>query len=350
MRVVMICPALPRADAPGSMAPTARQIQSLRDLGVEAEIVDMQGIPKLKYVQAIPRIRHLAASADLLHAHFGYCGWLARTAPRKPMVVSFMGDDLLGTAMSNGKMSRFSMAMARCNRQLARRAKAVIVKSGAMARVLAPWPSVVIPNGVDLDIFRPMDRQAARMALEMDDGRHKVLFPGNPDYPVKGFPLASAAVAVAEALLPQQQPIDLVPLWNVDPSHVPLYMNAGCHAHDVDQRGIAQRGERGDGLQHAGDRRAGWRCARAFGRRLRLRHMRARPRRDRAPPGTDAGAATAGCRTAGNRGQMAGLGKYCAAGHRGLRVGPEWQATNVCGGMNDDQCHNDWQCHDGRTG
>ncbi|WP_179137728.1 glycosyltransferase [Candidatus Entotheonella palauensis] len=220
----MICPPLPRADAPGSMAPTARQIQSLRDLGVDAEIFDMQGIPKLKYVQAIPRIRQLAASADLIHAHFGYCGWLARTASRKPMVISFMGDDLLGTAMSNGNMSRLSMAMARCNRRLARRANAVIVKSGEMARVLAPWPSTVIPNGVDLDVFRPMDRTAARTALGMDDGRHKVLFPGNPDYPVKGFPLASAAVSVAEDVL--HQPIDLVPLWNVDPSRVPLYMNA----------------------------------------------------------------------------------------------------------------------------
>ncbi len=224
MRVLMICPELPRAGCPGSMAPAARQIESLRDLGIDAEIVDMRGIPKLKYVQVIPRIRQLAASVDLVHAHFGYCGWLASVTSSKPTVISFMGDDLLGTAMPNGNMSRFSLAMARWNRRLARRADAVIVKSGEMAQVLAPLPSAVIPNGVDLDMFRPMDRITAQAELQINDGSRKVLFPGNPDYPVKGFPLASAAVAVAQEML--NQTIDLVPLWNIDPLRVPLYMNA----------------------------------------------------------------------------------------------------------------------------
>ena len=220
----MICPELPRADCPGSMAPAARQIQSLRDLGLEIEVFDMRGMPVLKYAQAVPRIRQLAASVDLVHAHFGYCGWLAQVAGHTPVVVSFMGDDLLGTAMPNGKMSRFSLAMVRLNHHLARRADAVIVKSREMARVLAPLPSTVIPNGVDLDVFRPIDRTTARTELHLDDGGHKVLFPGNPDYPVKGFPLASAAVKVASERL--QQRIDLVPLWNIEPSRVPLYMNA----------------------------------------------------------------------------------------------------------------------------
>jgi glycosyltransferase involved in cell wall biosynthesis len=220
----MICPQLPRADCPGRMAPTARQIQSLCDLGIDAKVVDMRGIPKLKYIQVLPRIRQLAASVDLVHAHFGYCGWLAKVAAGKPMVISFMGDDLLGTAMPNGNMSRFSMAMVRGNRWLARQADAVIVKSAEMARVLAPLHARVIPNGVDLDSFQPMSRAMAQTQLQLNDGRRKVLFPGNPDCPVKDFPLASAAVEVTAKML--HQAIDLVPLWNVDPSQVPLYMNA----------------------------------------------------------------------------------------------------------------------------
>ena len=81
MRVLMICPELPRTDRPGSMAPCARQIQSLRELGLSIDVVDMRGIPKLKYLQLLPRIRRLARQVDVVHAHFGYCGWLARLAP-----------------------------------------------------------------------------------------------------------------------------------------------------------------------------------------------------------------------------------------------------------------------------
>lgn len=233
MRVLMICPELPSEESPGSMAPAARQIRSIQDLGIETEIVDMRGVPKLKYVQLLPRIRRLARGVDLIHAHFGYCGWLAKLAPlgcrpAKPVVMSFMGDDLLGTPYnSRGDLELFSRWMVRWNKLLPRRVKQVIVKSHEMANVIAPAPCTVIPNGVDTDVFCLQAPVEARQRLGLNPRANLVLFPGDPGNPRKGHGLAKAAVAHAAELMGQE--IELIPLWGIQPDRVADYMNA-CSA------------------------------------------------------------------------------------------------------------------------
>ena len=226
MRILMVCPELPSADNPGSMAPTARQIESIRQQGVDVDVIDMRGIPKLKYLQSIPRIRRLAARADLVHAHFGYCGWLAHLAQRKPVVLSFMGDDLLGTRKDDGSLEWFSRVMVQANKRLASRVSRVIVKSQVMASIIAPVASSVVPNGVDTESFQPRERGFARQRLGMGDGL-KVLFPGDPKNPGKGWTMAADAIRGAIEMTGQE--IELVPLWGVQPDDVPLYMSA-CNA------------------------------------------------------------------------------------------------------------------------
>lgn len=227
MRVLSISPELPSAERAGTMAATARQIESLRALGLEMHVVDMKGIPKLKYLQAIPRVRSLLKYVDLVHAHFGFCGWLARLQWQKPIVMSFMGSDLLGDPRADGSLEWLSRLMIPPNKRLARLVNAVIVKSEEMAQVVAPVPVHVIPNGVDLDLFRPRDKAAVRRELGWKlDGRY-VLFAGNPDNPRKNFPLARDAVQVAAARM--GEPIEIIPLKGVAPDLVARYMNA-CDA------------------------------------------------------------------------------------------------------------------------
>lgn len=209
------------------MAPTARQIESLRGAGIDMEVLDMQGIPKLKYVQAIPRMLARLGRVDLVHAHFGYCGWLARLQLSKPIVMSFMGDDLLGTPSGKGELTWFSRLMVKANRALAGRVAAVIVKSREMAEVLAPIKAHVIPNGVDLNVFRPQSPEEVRRRLGWPVEGRRVLFPGNPENPRKDYPLAQAAVASASRRVGER--IELVSLWGVPPDEVADYMNA-CDA------------------------------------------------------------------------------------------------------------------------
>jgi len=226
MRVLMVTPQLPRPGRPGTLAPTVRQIESIRALGIDVQVLEVRGVKRLKYLQRLPDLRSLAASVDLIHAHFGYCGWLARSQRSTPIVVSFMGDDLLGTPDGSGRISAFSRCVVRADCWLARAVDAVIVKSADMARIIAPVRAHVIPNGVDLNMFRPIDRAAARARLGLADHKRYVLFPGWPEQPRKGFPLARAVV---EETSRRFETVELLPLGRVEADAVPLYMNA-CDA------------------------------------------------------------------------------------------------------------------------
>jgi glycosyltransferase involved in cell wall biosynthesis len=226
VQVLIVTPALPSGADHNTLASVAHQIRALRALGAGVEVVEIRGIARLKYLQCLPRVRSLALNANVVHAHFGYCGWLARCQFRRPVVLSFMGDDLLGTPDRRGRLTRISRLVVRANRLTARTVSAVIVKSAEMARVVEPVRAHVLPNGVDLEMFRPLDAIDARSRLGWPEGRY-ILFPGDPDNPRKGFPLARQAVIEASQRI--RTPLQLVPLKQVPLDRVPVYMNA-CEA------------------------------------------------------------------------------------------------------------------------
>jgi glycosyltransferase involved in cell wall biosynthesis len=223
MRVLSISGPLPTDQRPGSLAPVARQIESLRRCRVSVTVVEITGRPKVKYLQAIPRMRRELADVDLVHAHFGYSGWVGLLQRRRPVVISFMGNDLLGTRRADGKTTWGSWVAIRANRIAARAADAVIVKSAGMAAVLGEMPVHIIPNGVDMEIFSPTDRIEARRSLGWPLDGLTVLFPGNPDFPNKGFELVKQAIERASEHL--RIKIDLRVLWGVPPVIVPQMMS-----------------------------------------------------------------------------------------------------------------------------
>jgi glycosyltransferase involved in cell wall biosynthesis len=224
MRVLMVSHVLPTSENPGTMAPTSRQIESLRKLGVEIEILELKGRRKFKYIPVLPKLLSKVKRVDLVHAHFGYCGWIARIQWQRPVIVSFMGDDLLGSPDEFGHIILLSMVVVHINRWLARHVRAVIVKSSEMAKVVEPVQAHVVPNGVDLELFRPIPREDALETLGWNKDQDYALFSGNPDNPRKGYELAAVAVAWARPHL--KRPLTLVPLRNVPPEQAPLYMNA----------------------------------------------------------------------------------------------------------------------------
>jgi teichuronic acid biosynthesis glycosyltransferase TuaC len=98
----------------------------------------------------------------------------------------------------------------------------VAVVSAALARLLPadhgrPRRLAVLPCGVDLARFVPIDRVRARAALGLDAGRRYVLFPADPARAVKRFDRAQAVVG-GEA--------ELLTLGTVAPAEVPTWVNA----------------------------------------------------------------------------------------------------------------------------
>lgn len=224
MKVLSVSVPLPGPGDPNTMAPLARQHDALRAIGVDVRALEIRGVSKVKYLTSLRQLHREVDRVDLVHAHYGYAGWLGRLQRTKPLVVSFMGTDLLGVPVESGGITKMSAAVVQADRWFARLADVVIVKSEQMAEIVKPVPSHVIPNGVDLDEFAPRSKKAARAKLGWVDNATKVLFPGDPSNLRKGYSLARAAVD--RLIETTGHSVDLIALHEVDASLVPTYMNA----------------------------------------------------------------------------------------------------------------------------
>jgi glycosyltransferase involved in cell wall biosynthesis len=159
----------------------------------------------------------------LIHAHFGLSGWVARLQSRVPVVVSFMGDDVLGRPTRSGRITLAGHFLRISGFILARLATSVIVKSRQMASKLRLPSAHIIPNGVDLNLFRPMEQAQARKMLGLDPGKKFVLFPYNPNEARKRFDLIQAAVSLAREQVPT---LELLVARGLPQGQIPIYMNA----------------------------------------------------------------------------------------------------------------------------
>ena len=202
------------------------QMESLRRLGVEFDVLFINGREsRWNYVRAIRRLREClgANHYDLIHAHMGLSGLVARCQLRVPVVVSFMGNDVLGKFKRNGRISLAGRFFQVSSFVLARCVSAVIVKSRGMKARLRLSSAEVIPNGVDLELFRPQDQQQARRSLGLDPQKKYVLFPYDPEREEKRYDLVEAAVARARAKVPE---LRMLQVSGVPLARMPVYMNA----------------------------------------------------------------------------------------------------------------------------
>ena len=102
---------------------------------------------------------------DVIHAHYSLSGMVAALAGAQPLVVSLMGSDVEGTSFWHFIIKIFNVLFW----------KAIIVKSSRMKRRLKIQNAFVIPNGVDFDKFKPMDKEKCRNKVNFNDKKH-ILF------------------------------------------------------------------------------------------------------------------------------------------------------------------------------
>jgi teichuronic acid biosynthesis glycosyltransferase TuaC len=147
---------------------------------------------------------------DVVHAHFGLTAWPALAVPARVHALTVHGTDL--------RHPRTRLAT-----------RAVLPLIDLLAAVSAPFArelpgraaqrrAKVLPCGVDLERFHPLARAQARAELGLDPDTPYLLFAADPSRPVKRY---DHALALASAV-----GVELLALGAVDPSRVPLWINA----------------------------------------------------------------------------------------------------------------------------
>ncbi len=203
MRILHVTGVYPTPEDPKPGIFIQTQVESLRAVGVEVDVCVLQGRGALKYVSGITQIRGFLAKKnyDLIHAHYMYAGWTARLAGAGPLVVSFMGNDVLGNCDAEGRYSPGSAWVhGFLSSLLARVSAHAVVKSPQLGRRIGVKSQSLVANGVDREIFKPMTPQREKYGY--GPGEWVILFAGHPDDPVKRWPLAARAVAQLKVTVP----------------------------------------------------------------------------------------------------------------------------------------------------
>jgi teichuronic acid biosynthesis glycosyltransferase TuaC len=202
------------------------QMESLRPFGVDYDVLFVNGrASRWNYVKGIFQVRRRLAARkyDLIYAHFGLSGWVARFQRKVPVVVKFMGGDVLGDFDWRGRVTLKGRIFQISSFILARFIEGPIVLSEEMKRALRLERARLIPVGVNLDLFKPSDPAEARRALGLDLAKKYVLFPYDKTRQVKRFDVAAKAVALARKEIPE---IEILPVSGVLKQRMPVYFNA----------------------------------------------------------------------------------------------------------------------------
>ena len=218
MRILFVTSVYPTEMTPGESPCIEQQRRALQRVGHDVDLLFIRTQEsKLNYFKEMPRVfwnSQVMGKYDVVHAHYGYCGVVARAELRCPVVVTYRGSDVLSRTQRPVSLL------------LARLVDSNIVMTEEMKQVLGRRDAHVIPYGVDLETFHPRPLFDARMELGLPQEVPLVLFPYDPRRKEKRFDLVEQACAMARSSLPS---LRLVTIHDKPPNVVAAHMSA-CDA------------------------------------------------------------------------------------------------------------------------
>lgn len=195
------------------------QIRALESVGVECTALGVPGEfapgsyrSVTDYLRYVPQVLgHSLDGYDVVHANWGLLGPFALAQPTRPVVLTPWGSDVMSDRRWLTELSRFG----------ARHADVTVLPSEAMRPALGgDGEQVLVPFGVDLDRFRPIDRETARERVGWTTDDPVVLFPYDSSRPEKGYERAERVVERADV------DAELRTVTGVPHEEMPYYVNA----------------------------------------------------------------------------------------------------------------------------
>lgn len=188
------------------------QIESIKHgFNIEYDTFFIKGKWFTGYLKNLSRLNKKIKSfaPDIVHAHFGLSGLAANLQRKIPVVITFHGSD--ANIFKVQLLSKIAARLSKFN---------IFVSEKIQKKIRVNSQSSIVPCGINLGIFKPMDRKIAREKLNMDPEKKYILFPSDFGNTVKNSPLAFSAINKL------QMDCELIELKNRSREEVNLLLNA----------------------------------------------------------------------------------------------------------------------------
>lgn len=214
MKVLVVTHMYPSRQHPENGVFVQQQVASLQREGVDVDVLYID-VKKSKWLYPwgfLPLLKQvLSTHYDLVHAHYVFAGVTARSQFRYPLVVTHHGAET------------FASWHAPICRWISRFVDKTIVVSEETKAAIGLDSSVVIPCGVDFEMFEPLDQRWSREQLGLPEDKPLALFVGNYAKKHKRLDIAQDAVHCLQA---GGLDVELVVAHKQPYNRIPLYMNA----------------------------------------------------------------------------------------------------------------------------
>lgn len=188
------------------------QIEAVKKYyGIDYDTYFINGKGVLGYLSNLSQIKKkiVAYSPDIIHAHFGLSGLVSCFQRSVPIVITFHGSDAYISYVR--LLSKMAARLSSSN---------IFVENKIKSRINIHSENNIIPCGIDLEKFYPVDKQIARVKLNLEQEKKYILFSSRFDNDVKNYPLAATAIEKSGAN------VELVELKNKVREEVNLLLNA----------------------------------------------------------------------------------------------------------------------------
>ena len=186
------------------------QINALEKKGIEIVKFIIKGKGILGYVKNYRLLLEAIKinKPDIIHAHYGLSGLLSVLQRKIPVITTFHGCDV--NVPKNRILSNIANKLS---------AQSIFV-SNDLSDKLGQKKPVVIPCGIDLDVFYPIkEKGKVKKKMGLDKDKKYILFSSSFSTHVKNYPLAREAVSRIEN-------VELLELKGYSREEVALLMNA----------------------------------------------------------------------------------------------------------------------------
>lgn len=181
MRVLIVC----SGNAGSITSFVKEQADSLINKGVQIDYYLINGEGIFGYLRNYPTLISKIRSfrPHIVHAHYGLSGLLANFQRKIPVITTFHGSDIHFNFLL--LLSKVVILLSKYN---------IFVSSKLAGRAKVKTNYSIISCGVDLSIFKEIDKLDARHHLGLNEEMKYVLFSSSFTNKIKNYPLASEVV------------------------------------------------------------------------------------------------------------------------------------------------------------